>query len=74
MIKKMVKCLLTYESDERDWIESFEYMKSYEALAYIIRRKDDDGVIDTEINEVCTSKPDLIKLRDFLNSLNLESE
>lgn len=67
----MVKCLLTYESDDREWIESFQYIKKYEALAYIIKRKEDDGSIDTEINEVCTSKKDLIKLRDFLNSLNL---
>ncbi len=68
----MVKCLLTYESDDKEWIESFEYIKKYEALAYIIRRKEDDGSIDVEINEVCTSKKDLIKLRDFLNGLNLE--
>ena len=68
----MVKCLLTYESPDKEWIESFEYMKVYEALAYIVRRKDEDGNIDTEINEVCTSKADLIKLRDFLNGLNLE--
>lgn len=68
----MVKCLLTYESPDKEWIESFQYIKKYEALAYIIRRKDEDGEIDTEINEVCTSKKDLRKLRDYLNGLNLE--
>ena len=70
----MVKCLLTYESEDKEWLESFQYIKKYEALAYIIKRVEDDGTISTEINEVCTSKADLIKLRDFLNNLKLEGE
>lgn len=67
----MVKCLLTYESPSKEWIESFEFIKSIEGLAYIIKRKEDNGEITTEINEVCTSNEDIIKLRDFLNNLKL---
>ena len=67
----MVKCLITYESPNKEWIESFEHIKSIEGLAYIIKRKEDNGEITTEINEVCTSNEDIIKLRDFLNNLKL---
>lgn len=70
----MVKCLLTYESPSKEWIESFEYIKMIEGLAYIIKRMNDDGSVSTEINEVCTSHEDIIKLRDFLNSLKLDGE
>ena len=68
----MVKCLITYESDNKGWIESIEHIKSMESLAYIVRMKNyNTGEIDREINEVCTSNADIIALRDFLNSLDL---
>jgi len=72
VIIKMAKCLKTYESDSKEWIESFTYIKSIEGLAYIIRMKNQNtGKIDKEVNEICTSNADIIKLRDYLNSLNL---
>lgn len=68
----MVQCIKTYESPNKGWIESFEFLKSVESLAYIVRMKNDNtGLIDREINEVCTSNADIIALRDFLNSLDL---
>ena len=69
----MVQVLITYENG-KEWIESFEYIKSIEGLGYIVKMKDEDGIITTEVNEICTSNEGIIKLRDFLNNLNLNKK
>ena len=68
----MVKCLKTYESDNKGWIENLTYAKAYEVLMFNIRMKNDNtGEVDKEIYELATSKEGVIKIRDFLNSLDL---
>ena len=67
----MVQVLITYKNG-KEWIESFEYIKSIEGLGYIVKMKGGDGIITTEVNEICTSNEGIIKLRNFLNNLNLD--
>ena len=68
----MVKCLKTYESDNKGWVENLSHCKSNEVLMFYMRMKNDNtGEIDTEIIELATSNKDIIKIRDFLNSLDL---
>ena len=66
----MVKTIITYQNQDKDWLEYFTYIKYAELLHYHVVSGNEDTE-DHTLNEVCTSKEQIIELRDFLNSLDL---
>ena len=71
----MVECLKTYESDNKGWIENITYSKPSEVLIFNVRMKDDEtNEVDRDIYELATSNAGIRKIRDFLNSLDLEGD
>jgi len=74
MIIKMVQILITYKNEDFDFLESIHFNKTQEVLTFIYRNLDDDGTVQKDIYELCTSNKQIIKLRDFLNNLKLCGE
>lgn len=69
----MVKCLITYQNPSNTFIENLTYCKTQEVLIFTTKILDETGKeVNQTINELATSNEDMIKIRDFLNSLDLE--
>ena len=68
----MVKVLKTFESPDKNWIESITFSKAYQVLMFSVKMKNHNtGEIDEDLYELGTSNEDIIRLRDFLNGLKL---
>ena len=71
----MVKCLITYQNSSNTYIENLTYCKTQEVLIFTTKVLDDTKkAVNTTINELGTSNADMRKIRDFLNSLDLEDD
>jgi len=68
----MVKCLITYKNSDNSFVEYLTYCKTQEVLIFTTNILDETGHgVNRTINELATSSEDMIKIRDFLNSLDL---
>ena len=67
----MVKVLKTYESKENEWLETITHYKVGEVLTFKVDYVDSNNEVKNDLYELATSNEDIIKIRDFLNSLDL---
>ncbi len=71
----MVKCLITYQNPSNTYIENLTYCKTQEVLIFTTKILDDSKkATNITINELATSNTAMRKIRDFLNTLDLEGD
>lgn len=67
----MAKNLLCYESEDKSFITQIGFIRIAEVLYIQNKSMDKNGEFEQTTLELATSNEEIIKLRDFLNSLKL---